>query len=79
MPKTSQKPKEKPAYIISSLPIASSFPKSLKKLMFSFRLEEFIALIAFIPMTYLTFKAYFFFKAQGHVPVVVTLLVFSMV
>lgn len=40
----------------------------INKLIFSFRLEEFIALVAFFPMTYLTFKAYFFFKAQGHVP-----------
>ena len=40
----------------------------LKRAIFSFRLEEFIALVAFFPMTFLTFKAYFFFKAQGKVP-----------
>jgi membrane-associated phospholipid phosphatase len=44
------------------------FANKLKKIVFSFRPEEFIALIAFFPMTYLTFKAYFFFKSQGHVP-----------
>ena len=40
----------------------------LKRAIFSFRLEEFIALVAFFPMTFLTFKAYFFFKSQGQVP-----------
>ena len=40
----------------------------IKRFIFSFRPEEFIALIAFYPMSYLTFKAYFFFEAQGHVP-----------
>lgn len=40
----------------------------LKRFVFSFRPEEFIALVAFFPMAYLTFKAYFFFKAQGSVP-----------
>ena len=39
-----------------------------KRLIFSFRPEEFIAMLAFFPMAYLTMKAYFFFKAQGHVP-----------
>jgi membrane-associated phospholipid phosphatase len=32
------------------------------------RIEEFIAFLFFIPMTYFTFKAFFFFRAQGHVP-----------
>ena len=41
---------------------------SIKRFVFSFRLEEFIALAAFFPMAYLTFKAYFFFDSQGHVP-----------
>jgi len=40
----------------------------LKRIVFSFRLEEFIALIAFFPMTFLTFKAYLFFKSRGNVP-----------
>ncbi len=44
------------------------FLTRIKEIIFSFRLEEFIALVAFFPMTYLTFKAYFFFKSQGHVP-----------
>jgi membrane-associated phospholipid phosphatase len=42
--------------------------ETVKEIIFSFRPEEFIALVAFFPMTYLTFKAYFFFKGQGHVP-----------
>jgi membrane-associated phospholipid phosphatase len=50
----------------------SNMPKNrfqlLKKIIFSFRPEEFIALVAFFPMSYLTIKAYFFFKAQGSVP-----------
>ena len=40
----------------------------LKKMIFSFRPEEFIALMAFFPMAFLTLKAYFFFKAHGEVP-----------
>jgi len=40
----------------------------IKRFIFSFRPEEFIALIAFFPMIYLTFKAYFFFDSQGHIP-----------
>lgn len=40
----------------------------VKRLVFSFRPEEFIALLAFFPMAYLTLKAYFFFQAQGSVP-----------
>ncbi len=35
---------------------------------FRLRIEEFIALVFFGPMVYLTAKAYFFFEAQGHVP-----------
>ncbi|MCD6162146.1 MAG: inositol phosphorylceramide synthase [candidate division Zixibacteria bacterium] len=46
----------------------TNFAAKLKHIIFSFRPEEFIALAAFFPMAYLTFKAYFFFKAQGYVP-----------
>ncbi len=35
---------------------------------FRLRIEEFIALVFFAPMVYLTAKAYFYFDAQGHVP-----------
>jgi membrane-associated phospholipid phosphatase len=35
---------------------------------FRLRIEEFIALVAFIPMVFLTIKAYTFFKSQGSVP-----------
>jgi len=35
---------------------------------FRLRIEEFLALVFFGPMVYLTAKAYFFFDAQGHVP-----------
>ena len=35
---------------------------------FRFRIEEFIALLFFAPMVFLTSRAYLFFKAQGHVP-----------
>jgi membrane-associated phospholipid phosphatase len=37
-------------------------------LIFRFRIEEFIALLFFVPMVFLTTKAYLFFNAQGHVP-----------
>ena len=40
----------------------------LKRFVFSFRPEEFIALVFFWPMAYLTIKAYLFFLDQGHVP-----------
>jgi len=40
----------------------------LKRIIFSFRPEEFIAAVAFFPMALLTIKAYLYFKAQGHVP-----------
>lgn len=36
---------------------------------FRLRIEEFIALLFFGPMVYLTARAYFFFEAQGHVPI----------
>jgi len=45
-----------------------SWVEKTKKVIFSFRPEEFIALVAFFPMSYLTMKAFFFFSAQGHVP-----------
>jgi membrane-associated phospholipid phosphatase len=35
---------------------------------FRLRIEEFLALVFFGPMVYVTARAYFFFKAQGHVP-----------
>ncbi len=35
---------------------------------FRLRIEEFLALMASGPMVYYTFKAYFYFKAQGHIP-----------
>ena len=35
---------------------------------FRMRIEEFIALVFFLPMVFLTTKAYLFFEAQGHVP-----------
>lgn len=34
---------------------------------FRLRIEEFLALLFFVPMVYLTAKAYLFFAAQGHV------------
>ncbi len=40
----------------------------IKPLIFKLRVEEFIAILFFLPMTYFTFKAYFFFSAQGYVP-----------
>jgi membrane-associated phospholipid phosphatase len=35
---------------------------------FSLRPEEFVALLFFLPMAYFTFKAYLFFRQNGHVP-----------
>lgn len=35
---------------------------------FRMRIEEFIALVFFFPMVFLTTKAYLFFESQGHVP-----------
>ena len=35
---------------------------------FRLRVEEFLAFLFFLPMSYFTFKAYFFFKSQGHIP-----------
>ncbi len=40
----------------------------IKPLIFKLRVEEFIAILFFLPMTYFTLKAYFFFSAQGHIP-----------
>src|SRR3990172_3194020 len=40
----------------------------VRGLVLRLRVEEFIAFLFFLPMTYFTFKAYFFFKAQGHIP-----------
>jgi membrane-associated phospholipid phosphatase len=37
-------------------------------LIFRLRIEEFLALLFFCPMVYLTTKAFFFFKSQGQVP-----------
>jgi len=42
--------------------------QKIKKFIFRLRIEEFIALLFFLPMTYFTFKAYFFFSSQGHIP-----------
>ncbi len=42
--------------------------EKLKKIIFKLRIEEFIAILFFLPMTYFTFKAYFFFSSQGHIP-----------
>ena len=43
------------------------WPK-LRNALLRLRVEEFIAFLFFLPMTYFTFKAYFFFRAQGHIP-----------
>jgi len=40
----------------------------LRNAILRLRVEEFIAFLFFLPMTYFTFKAYFFFRAQGHIP-----------
>jgi membrane-associated phospholipid phosphatase len=40
----------------------------LKRLVFSMRLEEFVAFIFFWPMAYFTLKVYFFYHAQGNIP-----------
>ena len=42
--------------------------EKIKRIVFSFRPEEFIAAVAFFPMAYLTIKAYLFFKSQSHIP-----------
>lgn len=55
----------KPEAMTAAKPI---FFEKIKRIIFSFRPEEFIALIAFFPMSYLTLKAYLFFHAQGQVP-----------
>jgi membrane-associated phospholipid phosphatase len=44
----------------------AAFPLFMQ--IFRLRIEEFLALVFFGPMVYLTGKAYFFFKAQGQVP-----------
>ncbi len=41
---------------------------ALRNLTLRLRVEEFIAFLFFLPMTYFTFKAYFYFKSQGHIP-----------
>jgi len=47
------------------LPLAQK--RRWSSLLFRLRIEEFIALVFFGPMVYLTAKAYFFLDAQGHV------------
>jgi membrane-associated phospholipid phosphatase len=45
-----------------------SIPIPLLSQIFRLRIEEFLALVFFGPMVYLTSKAYFFFKSQGQMP-----------
>ena len=40
----------------------------IEKIVFFFRFEEFVAILFLAPVTYFTFKAYFFFHAQGDIP-----------
>jgi membrane-associated phospholipid phosphatase len=40
----------------------------LRRIVFSMRLEEFLAFLFFWPMAYFTLKAYLFFRAQGNIP-----------
>ena len=42
--------------------------RKIERLVFFFRFEEFVALLFLAPATYFTFKAVFFFQAQGDVP-----------
>ncbi|NOZ61275.1 MAG: inositol phosphorylceramide synthase, partial [Calditrichaeota bacterium] len=42
--------------------------KTVLNRVFSLRLEEFIAILFFIPMVFLTTRAYYFFSIQGKVP-----------
>jgi membrane-associated phospholipid phosphatase len=53
---------------ISSLFDWLKIKKRIEKIVFFFRFEEFIAILFLIPVTYFTFKAYFFFQSQGNVP-----------
>jgi len=45
-----------------------SLVSNLKCFIFSFRIEEFVALLFFFPMAYFTIKAYSYFLALGNVP-----------
>jgi membrane-associated phospholipid phosphatase len=51
---------------------SESRPAAWYSIAFRLRIEEFLALVFFGPMVYLTSKAYFFFRAQGQVPRVFT-------
>ncbi len=42
--------------------------RGIEKAIFFFRFEEFVAILFLIPVTYFTFKAYFFFQTQGDIP-----------
>lgn len=42
--------------------------KRIEKIVFFFRFEEFVAIIFLVPVTYFTFKAFFYFQTQGDVP-----------
>jgi len=44
------------------------FWAKVKYRIFSLRPEEFVALLFFLPMAYFTFKAYLFFRQNGHIP-----------
>ena len=55
-------------YPVEADNIANNIDSAWWKIIFRFRIEEFIAILFFIPMAFLTTKAYLFFKAQGPVP-----------
>ena len=56
--------------VVRSLAISQSMgiKRNIERLVFFFRFEEFVALLFLAPATYFTFKAFFFFQAQGDVP-----------
>lgn len=55
------------AHLLSLLK-ESKIKQKIEKIVFYFRFEEFIAILFLLPVTYFTFKAFFFFQAQGDVP-----------
>jgi len=53
---------------VFALPQRIGIIKKFEKIVFFFRFEELVALLFLFPATYFTFKAFFFFQAQGDVP-----------
>ena len=56
--------------VVRSFAISQSMgiKRKIERLVFFFRFEEFVARLFLAPATYFTFKAFFFFQAQGDVP-----------